>query len=182
MQRWWLVGGLLLGSVPVSADPRYEVGAGFDAEHLSGGTCQDGGFSAPCPGSWGAAFELHAAEVFALDRHVAVVLRELGGLGFSHRGMLARGYLGLGIRAQWSRCYAEVTGGGEVMFGDTGTGEGGIANGASLAVSPRLGIRFGRWSAELEAVVAPQVSDQIGNADFDIGVLASRTIGDVGPP
>lgn len=166
---------LVAASPAALADTRFEIGAGISAEHLSGGTCSDSGAVGDCPGVWGGSMSLEVAEVFGISKRTFVVGREAAGLGVSTRGTMARGYLGLGPRVAWSRWYIEVTAGGETMFGDTGTGESGIASDTVFAVSPRIGVHTGAWELELATVILSTVS-RAGLPDFDAGIVVSRSL------
>lgn len=176
-----LEGGLsiIIASAATSfADPRFEIGAGVGVEHLSGGTCTDGGFAAPCSGHIGPSLQIDVSEDFELRREISVIARQLGSVGHFETGTLVRGFLGVGVRVSLTRSlYVELTAGGETMFGDTGTGESGTASGASFAVAPRIGVRLGRWLVAVNGMWMPQATD-VGLADYDVGVLGSIAIGD----
>lgn len=174
-----LVGGLsivMVVAVPSYADPRVEIGVGLGLEHLASGTCMDRPPSEPCEGRAGASLHLDVSEDFELQRGFSLIARELAGLAYFDPYGLARGLLGLGVRASSAERYAEVTFGVERMFGTTGAGEG-VVSGNSFAVSPRIGMRLGQWNVAVDATWAPQVTTH-GLADFDLGVLGSIVIGD----
>jgi hypothetical protein len=193
MRGAWLLLAIVAWTAPAEADSGLSIDVGLALSRLSGGQCDSGnGFVSPCGSRWGASLRADAGQVWEPDVEYSFVTRELVGLGHLapdssdaslwrrfKTGLFFRAYLGAGVRLRLAPpVYVELSGGVDLQIGDTGTGESGIASGANLGFVPRIGYESERWSVALEAVVVPGAIDEVGLADYEIGLLASRSLGD----